>query len=149
MSGTTTILVPIRYPLTDASSQTLGAAGRLAQDHAPAYIRVLHVNLYQNGDHTQTRELAHAISSTLDDVEASVTTRQGFLVEEVILEEALEIGADIIVTGADQRALWRKFLSRVFGTTPAISTYLSDNTPDGTEIKEIAVTAGTPTVTPV
>ena len=149
MTGTTTILVPIRYPLTDASSQTLGAAGRLAQDHAPAYIRVLHVNLYQNGDHTQTRELARAISSTLNDVEASVTTRQGFLVEEVILDEALNIEADIIVTGANQRALWQKLLSRILGTNPAITTYLRDNTPEDTEIKEIDVTADPPTIDPV
>jgi hypothetical protein len=31
----TTILVPIRFPLTEQSTQTLVTAGRLARDNAP------------------------------------------------------------------------------------------------------------------
>lgn len=93
MTKLTTILVPIRNPLTDQSARTLAVAGRLAHDNAPADLRVLHVNLLQTGDNTQTADLTRAISSTLDGVEASVTTRQGFLVEEVILEESIQIDA--------------------------------------------------------
>lgn len=149
MADLTTILVPIRYPLTDRSAQTLAAAGRLAHDHTPADLRVLHVNLYQKRDKTQTRELTRAISSTLDDVEASVTTRQGFLVEEVILEEASQIDTDIIVVGANEQAIWRKILSRVLQNGPAVGPFLRENVPIDTEIMEVDTATETPVVEPV
>ncbi|WP_336022823.1 universal stress protein [Halobellus salinisoli] len=146
MADLTTILVPIRYPLTDQSAQTLAAAGRLAHNHKPADLRVLHVNLYQTGDNTQTRELTQAISSTLDGVEASVTTRQGFLVEEVILEEATQIDTDIIVVGANQQATWQKLLSRLLQNGPAVGTFLRENTTAGTEVLEVNTAVETPSV---
>lgn len=146
MADLTRILVPIRYPLTDQSAQTLAAAGRLAHDHAPADLRVLHVNLYQTGDRTQTEELTRAISSTLDGVEASVTTRQGFLVEEVILEEATQTDTDIIVVGANQQATWQKILSRILRNGPAVGAFLRENTAVDTDVMEVDPAAETPTV---
>jgi nucleotide-binding universal stress UspA family protein len=137
MAGQTTILVPIRYPLTDHSSQTLAAAGRLAQNHAPATIRVLHVNLMQNNGSIQTAELTRAISSVLDGVEASVFTRRGFLVEKVILEEANQLGADIVVVGSDPRSRGRRFIRRLLGNDPAIASFLHQNLSDEVEVVEV------------
>ena len=149
MADVTRILAPIRYPLTDQSARTLAAAGRLAHDHAPADLRLLHVNLYQNGDSTKTRDLTRAISSTLGGVEASVTTRQGFLVEEVILEEATQIDADIIVVGANQQARWRQLLRSLLGNDPAVGEFLREHTTDDIEIREVHTAAETPTAEPV
>lgn len=149
MTDPTMILVPIRYPLTDQSARTLAAAGRLANDHAPADLRVLHVNLYQTGDKTQTAELTRSISSTLDGVEASVTTRQGFLVEEVILEEATQIDADIVVVGANQQPTWRRLLRRLLQNDPEVSSFLRDHTTAKTAIMEVDTTAEKPAVKPV
>jgi nucleotide-binding universal stress UspA family protein len=140
-----TILAPIRYPLTDDSARTLAAAGRLAHDHAPADIRVLHVNLFQNEDNTRTEELTRAISSTLDGVEASVITRRGFLVEEVILEEATQIDADVVVVGVNRQTTWRKRLSRLLGNYPDVGSFLRENLPDDIEIKEVETADATPT----
>lgn len=148
MTECTTILVPIRYPLTDESARTLAAAGRLAHNQAPANLRVLHVNLYQTGDKTKTTELTQAISSTLDGVEASVTTRQGFLVEEEILEEALQTNADIIVVGANQQANWRRLLRRLLQSNPEVSAFLRENTTDDTDIREVDATTDTLAVEP-
>lgn len=141
----TTILVPVRYPLTEPSSRTLAAAGRVAFDRAPADLRVFHVNLYQNGDTTRTADLTSAISSTLEGVEASVTTRQGFLVEKVILDEATDISADIIVVGKNQQSFWRRVLNRLLGNDPNISSFLRANMTDNIEILEVDTTAETPT----
>lgn len=144
MADQTTILVPIRYPLTDHSSRTLAAAGRLASERAPATVRVLHVNLFQNSADVQTRELTRAISSVLDGVDASVIMRQGFLVEKIILEEATYSDADVIVVGTSQKATWRQLLSRVIGNDPAVSSFLHENTTDDVEIAEIDTAALAP-----
>jgi K+-sensing histidine kinase KdpD len=112
----------------------VAVAGRLAHDHAPADLIVLHVNLYQNRDNTRTEELTQAISSTLDGVEASVVTRRGFLVEEVIPTEATQTDADYVVVGSNQKTSWRKLLSRLLQNDPAVSSYLHKNSADEVEI---------------
>lgn len=144
MSEVTSILVPIRYPLTDDSAQTLAAAGRLAHDHAPAELRVLHVNLFQADSKIQTEELTRAISTTLDNVNASVHTRCGFFVEEAILEEATQINTDIIVVGVNRQGTLRRFLSRVVGNDPAVGSFLRENAPTEIEIMEVNTAAATP-----
>lgn len=141
----TTILVPVRYPLTESSSRTLAAAGRVASDRAPADLRVFHVNLYQNGDTTRTEDITSAISSTLDDVAASVTTRQGFFVEQMILDEAIDISADVIIVGKNQQSFWRRVLNRLLGNDPNISSFLRNSMTENTEIMEVDTTAETPT----
>lgn len=141
MTKQTRILVPIRYPLNDESARTLASAGRLAQQHAPAEIFVLHVNLFQTDENIQTEELTRAISSVLDDVTASVITRRGFFVEEVIADEAEGLDADIIVVGAEKQAIWRRFLRRLLSTEPAVSAYLEDNVTDQVEVIEVDRTA--------
>lgn len=146
MTEPTTILVPIRYPLNDQCARTLAAAGRLAEDTAPADLTVLHVNLYQTGDETQTRELTNAISSTLEGVEASVTTRQGFLVEEVILKEITLLDADVVVVGANQLPTWRRLLRRLLQNDPHVGSFLRDHTTTDTDILEVDPTAETPGV---
>lgn len=144
MSENTVILVPIRYPLTDESSRTLAMAGRLAEERRPAEVRVLHVNLLQYNGDVQTVELTRAISSVLDGVEASVTTRRGFLVEEVILEEAAGAGADVIVVGTDRDTLWRRLVRRLIGNEPRIGAYLDENAPRGTDVVEVDTATDTP-----
>lgn len=146
MTSVTTILVPIRYPLTEQSTRTLAAAGRLAQDNAPAELRVLHVNLYHTRDSARTTELTHAISATLDGVKASVVTRRGFLVEEVILDEATDIDADFVVVGASPYANWRHYLRRVLGNGPRVGPYLREQTSDSTQVLEVDAGSDTPTV---
>lgn len=141
MSEQTTILVPIRYPLTEASSRTLTAAERLAIERAPAELRVLHVNLFQNNERTKPSEILRAISSSTDEIEATVSTRRGFMVEEVILAEARAINADVVVVGENQKAAWRRFLSRIAGNTPDIGSFLRQNIGSEIEIKEVDRTA--------
>lgn len=149
MTDVTTILVPIRYPLTDRSARTLAAAGRLADDHAPADLIVLHVNLFQADDDTKSAEIARAISSTLDDVTATVITRRGFLVEKVILEEANQTDADIVVVGTNQQSTWRHVLRRLLQDDPDIGSFLHENATEDTEIMEVDAAAKTPAVAPM
>lgn len=137
MAKQTTILVPIRYPLTDHSSRTLTAANQLVQEHAPADLLVLHVNLFQNTGNTKKDEITRAIAPILNGIKTSVITRKGFLVEETILEEATRSGADIIVIGKNQKATWRRVLSRISGNQPAVATFLQENVDESVEVVEV------------
>lgn len=138
-----TILVPIRYPIGDESARTLVEAGRLAERRAPATLVALHVNLIQYDEGYRAQELTTAISSVLEDVEAAVVTRRGFIVEEVILEEADQLDADVIVLGADRRSRWRRLLRRLTGNDPDIGSYLRQHTTSRTDVVEVDIGAET------
>lgn len=147
MTEQTTILVPIRYPLTAASARTLREAGRIAREREPAELLAIHVDLFQHNGDTGKRELSRAVAAVLDDVEVGVITRRGFFVEEVLLEEAQALEADVIVVGASRRARWRRLIRRLLGNDPAVGTYLRQETPDDVEVVEIDsdATADAPT----
>ncbi|WP_338729879.1 universal stress protein [Haladaptatus sp. DJG-WS-42] len=138
MTDRTTILVPIRYPLTEQSARTLTFAAQIARETASAELVVLHVNLFQTSDKTQIDEIRRAISPLLDGVAATVLTRRGFLVEDVILEEAAQSAATMVVVGANQRPTWRKLLSRVTGNEVVVADYLRECLTPDVEIVEVS-----------
>lgn len=122
------ILVPIRYPLTAQSTQTLEYAGQLVDECGATQLLVLHVNLFQHGQNATSQEIHQATDPLIGNYPVSVRVCRGFLVEEVIREEAETNHADIIVLGQNQKPSWRRFLSRLVGNDPAIATYLRDHT---------------------
>lgn len=122
------ILVPIRYPLTAQSTQTLEYAGQLVDQYDATQLLVLHVNLFQHGQNATSQEIRRAIRPLIDNLPVSVRVCPGFLVEEVIREEAEANHADVIVLGENQKPSWRRFLSRIVGNDPAIATHLRDHT---------------------
>ena len=122
----TTVLVPVRYPLSNHSASTLEKAVDLATE-LEAELIVLHVNLYQNGDHVTRTQLKRAVESVvgpLPFVRYSIT--QGFIVEETILEEIASEKADVVVIGHKQLSRWRRAFNRLVDD-PDIADYLGKN----------------------
>ncbi|WP_332897161.1 universal stress protein [Haladaptatus sp. CMSO5] len=146
MTDRTTILVPIRYPLTQQSAHTLRFAAKLAREATAAELVVLHVNLFQTNDKARMSEISQSIVPLLDGVEATVLTRRGFLVEDVILEEAAQTEATTVVVGANQRPTWRKLLSRLTGNEIVVADYLRERLTN-VEIVEVNSQGKTPAAT--
>lgn len=136
MSDKTTILAPIRYPLTKASTQTLTFANDLFKPVEKCEIYVLHVNVFQNGDKTRRNEIRQAISPLFEECSPIVITRNGFLVEEAISTEAIELDVDIIVVGKSQKPKWRRLLSTLMGNEPAVESHLREQTDATVKIVE-------------
>lgn len=130
MTEQITILTPIRYPLTAQSAQTLAHAEQLATnaDAEQVNLLVLYVNLLHHHDDIQQSEIRQAIKPVLNEVPVSVLTRRGFLVEEVILEEAQQLGVDYIVIGKNQRSRWRRLLTWLLRSEVELAPFLQKNT---------------------
>ncbi|QLG26546.1 universal stress protein [Halorarum halophilum] len=122
------ILTPIRYPLTAQSTQTLDHARGIAEEYEDAQLLVLHVDLVQANQHSTAQDIHRAITPIVGDQSASVIVQRGFIIEDVIREEAEQRGADIIVLGQNQKPRWQQYLSRVLGNNPDIISYLQDRT---------------------
>lgn len=130
----TMILVPIRYPITAQGAKTLTRARELSDETDVAHIIVLHINLFQRTSHVTRRDVWEAIRPVLKGQPFDVTIRRGALIESIVLEEVQRHGADIIVIGANQKATWRKFLSRLLGNDPDLPSYLRTHTDVDIEI---------------
>ena len=119
----TLVVVPVRYPLTEHSRATLSKALDVAEEN-DADLTVLHVNLYQNDRHVTRTELKQAVEREFGRLDrARYVVRQGFLVEETILDEVAEEAADFVVIGRKQASRWRKMVRRLVDD-PDVEQYL-------------------------
>lgn len=121
----TTVLVPVRYPLTEHSRSTLLEAARIA-DERDALLTVLHVNLYQAGRNVTRRTLRRAVDDVVGELDGiRCVVRSGFLVEETIFEEAVAEAVDVVVIGRKQVGPWRRMISRIVDD-PDVDRYLRE-----------------------
>lgn len=108
------VVVPVRFPLSRHSRATLERAVEVARERG-ATLTVLHVALYQDGRDVSRGELKQAVERALGRIDrARYVVRQGFLVEEAILDEVAAEDADVVVIGSKQAGRWRRMLDRVF-----------------------------------
>lgn len=124
------VLVPVRYPLTKNSKSTLARGFEIAEEKPDSEVVVLHVNLFQEMEDVSRTELRDAVEKELGDSinDANVTyvLREGFLVEESILEVAANIKADVIVIGRNRSGRLRRAMRRLVGIDPDIEAFLKD-----------------------
>jgi nucleotide-binding universal stress UspA family protein len=118
-----TVVVPVRYPLSEHSEATLEEAIRVAEARE-ATLTVLHVNLYQNNGRVTRTELKRAVESTFGHLpNTRYVVRSGLLVEETILDEVVGEEADVVVIGAKQTSRWRRMIRRL-ADDPDVATFL-------------------------
>lgn len=106
-----TLLVPVRYPLTDPSVETVAHAADLAAEFDDASLYVLHVNLIHKGESVTPNELRAAVERELESPpSASHNVTNAFLLDEAILNETAQVGADYVVIGRTLRGRLRQLV---------------------------------------
>lgn len=119
------VVVPVRYPLSKTSGRTLGEAIEFAQDR-DASLTVLHVDLYQDSHDVSRRDLKQTVEEEFGAIDnARYVIREGFIVEETILEEVAAADADLVVIGGKQAPRWRR-LVQLFLDEPNIESFLRE-----------------------
>lgn len=119
----TRIVVPVRYPLSSNSEQTLKTAIKTANE-TDAELTILHVDLFQNSKQVTRTDLKKAVEARFGTLaNARYVVRRGFLVEETILDEIAAERADMVVIGKKQVGRLRTAISRIIGD-PDIESFL-------------------------
>jgi nucleotide-binding universal stress UspA family protein len=120
------VVVPVRYPLSEHSRATLGRAIEIATDHDAA-LTVLHVNRYQENSTVTRHQLRKAVEDAFGPLSnVRYVVRSRLLVEETILDEVADGGADIVVIGKKQAGRWRRMIRRLVDD-PDIEQYLDES----------------------
>jgi len=88
---------------------------------------VLHVTLLQNGDKITRQELRTAVESEFGSISAHYVVRQGYVLEEAIIDEAARQTADRVIVGKTKRGRIRRRLGQLFGLYPDLETELRQN----------------------
>ncbi|SNZ04297.1 Universal stress protein family protein [Natronoarchaeum philippinense] len=119
------VVVPVRYPLTVHSKNTLSKAIEIARER-DAELTVLHVDLYHNSHNVTRSELKQSVEAAFDTPrKVRYAVRKGFLVEETILEEVASEAADVVVIGHKQAGRWRSMIRKLVDD-PDVESYLRD-----------------------
>jgi K+-sensing histidine kinase KdpD len=115
--------VPVRYPLSSHSEATLRKAVSIANEEG-AELTVLHVNPYHENARVSRADLKSAVEATVSELpDTRYVVRRGLLVEETILDEVVEQGANVVVIGRKQAPRWRRMIRRI-ADDPDIEQYL-------------------------
>ena len=130
----TTTLVSARYPLTADSYRTI-QRGRELTDDGESLI-VLHISLLQNGERATRSELQAAVERELGEIGAHYIVRQGYVLEEAIIDEAARQNADRVLVGKTKRGRFRRWVGQLLGLYPDLEAALSDNL--GTRLEVVA-----------
>ena len=127
------ILAPVRYPLTENSRTTIECALELKEneeakeDTGEADLIVLHVDLFQDGGDVSREDLRREVEREFSVVDVAYAVREGFIVEEAILDEAANQGVDVIVVGKSRSGKLRRVLRRLIQSDPDIEAFLREN----------------------
>lgn len=119
----TTTLVSVRYPLTDDGHRTIRRGLAYVESEADSLI-ILHVGLLQNGGRLTRQELQSAVEAAVGPIPAHYTVRQGYVLEEAIIDEAARQNSDRVLVGRTRRGRLRRRLGQLLGLYPDLEAEL-------------------------
>ena len=122
----TTTLVSVRYPLNGDSHRTIQRGLEHLTAETDSLI-VLHVALLQNGEKINRDTLRAAVEAEFGEIPAHYVVRQGYVLEEAIIDEAARQHADRVLVGKTRRGRIRRRLGQLFGLYPDLEAELSRN----------------------
>lgn len=131
----TTTLVSVRYPLNADSRRTIQRGLDYSADENGSLI-ILHVTLLQNGDRLTRQALRNAVQAEFGEIQAHYIVRQGYVLEEAIIDEAARQAADRVIVGKTKRGRIRRRLGRLFGLYPDLEVELAQNLSTTLEVVE-------------
>ena len=130
-----TTLVSVRYPLNDDGHRTIQRGLEYLTNESDSLI-VLHVTLLQNSGKLTRDELRAAVEAEFGEIPAHYVVRQGYVLEEAIIDEAARQNTDRVIVGKTKHSRLRRRLGQLFGLYPDLEGELSRNLSTTLEIVE-------------
>lgn len=130
------ILIPVQYPLSEVNKRAIRRGMALAEGHENPELLVFHMNEVQKSQRITRKTLRDAVESLFEDLTASYTVRDGFFIEEAIIEEAIRLNMDYIVLSSHRRNRWKQLLEQILGIDQNLEQFIRDQT--GIEVEVVS-----------
>lgn len=108
------VLVPVQHPLTEANRQAIRRGQKLTGGREGTELLILHLNQIFENFRVNREDLRNSVESALGDVDANYVIRDGFFIEEAIIEIAIEFEMDLIILSEQRRNRWQRLLRVLF-----------------------------------
>jgi nucleotide-binding universal stress UspA family protein len=132
------ILIPVRYPLTDVNKRAIKRGIELVDGREDFEILIFYLNEVQKDTRVSRKSLREAVESSFPGLNASYMVRDGFLIEEAIVEAAIQLEMDYIILSTHRRDRWRQLLEAILDIDQNPEQFIRDNT--GIEVEVITET---------
>ncbi|MFC6838276.1 hypothetical protein [Halomarina ordinaria] len=109
------VLVPVQYPLTETNRRAIRRGQDLTDGREGTELLIFHLNQVLEDRRVSRKELRAAVESAVGEIDANYVIRDGFFVEEAVIEIAIEFEMDMIVLSEQRRNRWQRLLSVMFG----------------------------------
>jgi len=91
------VLIPVRYPLTDPNKRAIRRGMELVDGIDDSELLIFSLNEVQNKQRQSRQSLREAVEAEFGGIKANYLVRDGFLIEEAIIEAAIELEMDYIL----------------------------------------------------
>ncbi|WP_435072873.1 hypothetical protein [Halorubrum sp. HHNYT27] len=129
------ILIPVQYPLTDVNKRAIQRGIDLINGLDDSELLLFHLNEVQKGRRISRQSLREAVESAFKGINASYVVRDGFFVEEAIIEAAIQLEMDYILLSESRRDRWKRLLEAILDIEENPEQFIEDNT--GIEVEVI------------
>ncbi|MFC6864401.1 universal stress protein [Halomicroarcula sp. GCM10025817] len=120
-----TVLIPVRYPLTDRNKRAIEKGLELVADESDPELLIVYVNRLYKDDRIPRSTLRETVEAEFGTIPAHYVVRDGFLYEEAVLDEAIRQQVDHIVLSERRRAAWQQLLREAFDFEVDLESFLS------------------------
>jgi|AntRauTorcE11898_2_1112593.scaffolds.fasta_scaffold30803_1 K+-sensing histidine kinase KdpD len=129
------ILIPVQYPLTDVNKRAIQRGIDLVNGLDDSELLLFHLNEVQKDRRISRQSLRETVESTFPGINANYVVRDGFFVEEAIIEAAIQLEMDYILLSKSRRERWKRLLEAILDVEQNPEQFIEDNT--GIEVEVI------------
>lgn len=137
------ILIPVQYPLTDVNKQAIQRGIDLTNGLADSELLLFHLNEVRKDRRVTRHSLRETVESTFEGFNASYVVRDGFFIEEAIIEAAIQLEIDYLLLSQSRRDRWKRLLEEILDVEQDLEQFIEDNT--GIEVEVITEASQEPT----
>lgn len=122
------ILIPVQYPLTNVNKRAIQRGIELVNGLDDSELLLFHLNEVQKDRRITRQSLRESVESTFDGLDASYVVRDGLLIEEAIIEAAIQLEMDYIILSKSRRDRWKRLLEAILDVKQNPEQFIEDNT---------------------
>ena len=121
------VLIPVRHPLTEYNRNAIEKGLDIIKEESNPELVILHVNQLHKHENVTQSELRKTVQAEFGVISANYIVRDGFLVEEAILDEAIRLDVGHVVLSERRYAAWQQRLRDILDIGVDLESFINEH----------------------